>query len=103
MLGVQSHERDASIGGAQLYERWRSALRVRRSGADLKRPQGAGAVSLLPAFVERENFIPSRPARPRGGLQGQAATMALLHGKLFTGPLSGGLFNWQYQWSSLKQ
>jgi len=30
-----------STGGAQLYERWRRALRVRWSGADLKPPQAA--------------------------------------------------------------
>src|SRR5215510_4606072 len=34
-----------SIGGAQLYERWRRALRVRQSGADLKPPQAAAVKS----------------------------------------------------------
>jgi len=40
------HERVvANIGGAQLYERWRRALRVRQSGADLKPPQAASVKS----------------------------------------------------------
>ena len=51
-------------GGAQLYERWRRALRDRQSGADLKPPQAAvvksnggercGDAGLIPAgTVER--------------------------------------------------
>jgi len=39
------HERHVSIRGAQLYERWRRALRVRQSGADLKPPQAAAVKS----------------------------------------------------------
>jgi len=34
-----------STSGAQLYERWRRALRVRQSGADLKPPQAAAVKS----------------------------------------------------------
>jgi len=34
-----------STGDAQLYERWRRALRVRQSGADLKPPQAAAVKS----------------------------------------------------------
>jgi len=42
---VVCHERHVSIRGAQLYERWRRALRVRQSGADLKPPQAAAVKS----------------------------------------------------------
>jgi hypothetical protein len=40
-VGVLCHEHRRSKRHAQLYERWRRALRVRRSGTDPKPPQAA--------------------------------------------------------------
>jgi len=49
-----------SIRGAQLYERWRRALRVRQSGADLKPPQAAAAKEpWWWALRKRRDEIPS--------------------------------------------
>src|SRR5580704_16342167 len=41
MTGMGLVSRVPSADGAQLYGRWRRALRVRQSGADLKPPQAA--------------------------------------------------------------